>query len=145
MKTCEEIMTPDPTCCLPTDHVKKDAQLMKDGNIGSIPVIENEQTRKLIGIVTDRDLALKVIAGGRDPLTTKVDGVMTRKVVTCREDEDIQRAMNAMSDNQLRRIIVVDHENKILGVISQADLATRMNQPEKTAEVVKDISKDNHK
>lgn len=140
MKTCEEIMTPNPVCCLPTDNVKKVAGIMAHENVGPIPVIENEQTRKLIGIITDRDLVLKVIAEGRDAKTTKVESVMTRKVVTCRADEDLQRAMDAMADHQLRRVIVVDQVNKILGIISQADVATRVNLPEKTAEMVKDVS-----
>ena len=145
MKTCEEIMTPNPVCCLPTDNVKKVAELMAHSNVGPIPVIENEQTRKLIGIITDRDLVLKIIAEGRDAKTTKVESVMTRKVVTCRADEDLQRAMDAMSEHQLRRVIVVDQVNKILGIISQADVATRVNLPEKTAEMVKDVSQTSSK
>jgi CBS domain-containing protein len=140
MKTCEDIMTPNPVCCLPTDNIKKVAGIMALKNVGPIPVIENEQTRKLIGIITDRDLVLKVIAEGRNAKTTKVESVMTRKVVTCRADEDLQRAMDAMSNHQLRRVIVVDQVNKILGIISQADVATRVNLPEKTAEMVKDVS-----
>jgi CBS domain-containing protein len=65
---------------------------------------------------------------------------MTRKVVTCRTDDELQVALDAMSEKQLRRIVIVDNVNKILGIISQADVATRINQPDKTAEVVKDIS-----
>jgi signal-transduction protein with cAMP-binding, CBS, and nucleotidyltransferase domain len=65
MKTSNEVMTKTLVCCLPQDTVEKAAQLMKSGNIGSIPVIENEQTQKLVGIVTDRDLALKVVAEGQ--------------------------------------------------------------------------------
>jgi len=140
MKTCEEVMTPNPVCCLPTDSVKRAAELMKHENVGSIPVIENELNRKLIGIVTDRDLALKVIAEGNDASTTQVGSVMTRKVVSCREDDRLQKAMNLMSGHQLRRITIVDKVNVILGIISQADIATRGNNPEKTAVVVKEIS-----
>jgi CBS domain-containing protein len=119
----------------------KIAQWMKRENIGSIPVIENDETRKLVGIVTDRDLALKVVGQGSDPKSVQVEEVMTYKLVTCRPGDDIQRALDMMSENQLRRIPIVNDENKILGIISQADVATRVNQPEKTAEVVKDISK----
>jgi CBS domain-containing protein len=140
MKTCEEIMTPNPVCCLPTDSAKKVAEVMLNQNVGPIPVIENDKTRKLIGIITDRDLVLKVIARGKDSESTRAEAVMTRKVVTCRADEDLQVAMDAMSKNQLRRVIIVDQVNKILGIISQADIATRANQPQKTAEVVKDVS-----
>jgi CBS domain-containing protein len=145
MKKCDEVMTKTPVCCQPNDMVAKAAQLMKLENIGSIPVIENEQTQKLVGIVTDRDLALKIVAEGLDAKSTKVEAVMTRKVVTCRAEDDMQKALDAMSEHQLRRIPIVDNDNKILGIISQADVATRVNQPEKTAEVVKDISQSNEK
>jgi CBS domain-containing protein len=133
-------MTKDPVCCLPNDLVVDVAELMKSGNIGSIPVIENEQTKKIIGIVTDRDLTLKIVADGLDAKSTKVETVMTRKVVTCLAGDDLQKALDAMAEHQLRRIPVVDADNKIVGIIAQADVATRVDQPEKTAEMVKEIS-----
>jgi CBS domain-containing protein len=145
MKKCDEVMTKNPVCCLPNDTAAKAAQLMKSGNIGSIPVIENEQTKKLVGIVTDRDLTLKIVSTGLDAKSTKVEAVMTRKVVTCRADDDLQKALDAMSEHQLRRLPVVDNENNILGIIAQADVATRVNQPEKTAAMVKEISQSNAK
>jgi CBS domain-containing protein len=138
-------MTKNPVCCLPTDMVTKAADLMKSENIGSIPVIENEQTEKLIGIVTDRDLALRIVAEGRDAKSTKVEAVMTRKVVSCLAGDDVQKALDAMAEHQLRRIPVVDNDNKVLGIIAQADVATRVDQPEKTAEMVKEISQANGK
>ena len=140
MKKCSEVMTNNPVCCLPNDTVANVAELMNSGNIGSIPVIENEQTKKLIGIVTDRDLTLKIVAGGIDAKSTKVEAVMTHKVVTCLADDNLQKALDAMAENQLRRIPVVDADNKIMGIIAQADVATRIDQPEKTAEMVKEIS-----
>jgi len=70
---------------------------------------------------------------------------MTHKLVTCQPEDDIQRALDKMSEHQLRRIPIVNNEKKILGIISQADVATRMNQPEKTAEIVKDISQSGQK
>ena len=143
MKKCDSVMTKNPVCCLPDDMVAKVAQLMKRENIGPIPVIENEETRRLVGIVTDRDLAMKIVAEGRDAKSTKVETVMTRKLVTCRADDDLQIALDAMSKHQLRRIPIVDIDNKILGIISQADVATRIDQPEKTAEMVKEISQSN--
>ena len=145
MKKCNEIMTKNPVCCLPNDNVAKAAELMKSGNIGSIPVVENEQTKKLVGIVTDRDLALKIIAEGRDAKSTKVETVMTHKVVTCHADDELQKALDAMTEHQLRRIPVVDNDNRIVGIIAQADVATRADQPEKTAEMVKEISQANGK
>ena len=143
MKKCNEVMTKNPVCCLPNDMVAKVAQLMKSKDIGPVPIVENEQTKKLVGIVTDRDLALKIVAEGRDAKSTKTEEVMTRKVVTCRVEDDVQKALDAMSEHQLRRIPVVDNDNKIVGIIAQADVATRVDQPAKTAEVVKDISQSN--
>jgi CBS domain-containing protein len=140
MKTCGEVMTKNPACCLPNEMVYTVAQIMKRINIGSVPVVENEVTRKLMGIVTDRDLVLKIIAGGLDPKSTKVEAAMTQKVVTCQADDEFQIAVDAMSKHQLRRILVVDKENKVLGIIAQADVATRINQSEETATLVKDIS-----
>lgn len=140
MKKCDEVMTKNPVCCLPNDTVAKVAQLMQRGNVGPIPVIENGQTQRLVGIVTDRDLTLKIVAEGRDAKSTKVEAVMTRKVVTCRAEDDLQKALDAMSKHQLRRIPVVDSDNKIVGIIAQADVATRLNQPGKTAIMVKEIS-----
>ena len=140
MPKCDEVMTKNPVCCLPNDMVAEAAKLMKSGNIGSIPVIENEQTKKLIGIVTDRDLTLKIVAEGLDAKSTKVEAVMTRKVVTCLAGDDLQKALDAMAEHQLRRIPVVDNDNKVVGIIAQADVATRVDQPEKTAEMVKEIS-----
>ena len=143
MKKCNEVMTKNPLCCLPEDLVTKAAGLMKSENIGSIPVVENEQTRKLVGIVTDRDLTLKIVAEGLDAKSTKVEAVMTRKVVTCRAEDGLQKALDAMSEHQLRRIPGVDGDNKIVGIIAQADVATRVDQPQKTAEMVKEISQAN--
>jgi CBS domain-containing protein len=83
---------------------------------------------------------LKIVAAGRDAKSTQVGAVMTRKVVTCYPEDDLQKALDAMSEHQLRRIPIVDKDNKILGIIAQADVATRLNKPEKTAEMVKQIS-----
>jgi CBS domain-containing protein len=140
MKKCSEVMTKNPACCMPADSVSKAAQWMKKENVGSIPVIETEQSKKLVGIVTDRDIALKVVADGLDANSTTVANVMTQKVITCHIDDDLQKAVDAMAEYQLRRMPVVDNENKIVGIISQADVATRTNQPEETAKMVKDIS-----
>ena len=140
MKKCSDVMTDNPVYALPDDTVEKVAQLMKKEDIGPVPVVDDEQNKRLVGIVTDRDLALKVVAEGRDPQTTKAEEVMTRKLITCRPDDDVESAMKAMAQYQLRRIPVVDNDDRLVGIISQADVATRVDEPEKTAEVVKEIS-----
>lgn len=140
MQKCSEVMTQDVVRCLPGDKVTKVAQLMKGRNIGSIPVIENDVSRKLVGIVTDRDLALEIVAEGRDPKKSRVEEVMTRSVLTCHEDDSLEQALEAMSTYQLRRIPIVDYDDRLIGIIAQADVATRLDQPEKTASMVREIS-----
>jgi CBS-domain-containing membrane protein len=85
-------------------------------------------------------LALQIVADEREVKSTMVVDVMTRKVVTCRFDDDIQKAVEKMANHQLRRIPVVDNDHKIIGIISQADVATRVNQAEGTVKMVKEIS-----
>lgn len=143
MTTCSEVMTASPTFCLPDHTASYVARIMRDEDIGSVPIIENLNTRKLVGIVTDRDLTLKVIAENRDGQSVTLNEVMSRHPVTCRENEDIDRAMQAMADHQVRRIPIVNERNELVGIIAQADIATRTEQPRKTAAVVEDISKPN--
>jgi CBS domain-containing protein len=133
-------MTRNPVSARPEDTVASVARLMKENDIGPVPIVEDNNSKRLAGIVTDRDLAIKVVAAGRDPQTTPVREVMTTNVITCRADDDIETALEAMSTQQLRRIPVVDDGNMLVGIIAQADIASRMNSPEKTGEVVKEIS-----
>jgi CBS domain-containing protein len=140
MTNCRDIMTRNPVHARPDDTVAGVARLMKENDIGPVPIVEDDKSKRLVGIVTDRDLAIKVVAAGRDPQTTPVREVMTTTVITCRVDDDVETALDAMSTQQLRRIPVVEDGNKLVGIIAQADIATRMNSPEKTGEVVKEIS-----
>lgn len=138
-----DIMTKDLIYSLPSDMVSDVAQLMKDEDIGPVLIVDDgHDGKRLVGIVTDRDLAIKVVGEGRDPQNTRVEDVMTDNVVTCRADDDVQNAMRAMAQHQLRRIPVVDDSGQLVGIISQADVATRLNEPQSTAEVVKEISRD---
>jgi CBS domain-containing protein len=140
-KKCSDVMTRDLTCCLPKATVDLAAQSMKRHDIGSVPVVDGEETKRLLGIVTDRDLALKVLAAGLDARQTRVEAVMTRKLVTCGLQDDLQTALDAMSRSQLRRIPVVDSLGRLAGIIAQADIATRLEQPEATGKVVERISR----
>ncbi|HVF26159.1 MAG TPA: CBS domain-containing protein [Anaerolineales bacterium] len=138
-----DIMTKDLVYSLPSDMVSDVAQLMKAEDIGPVLIVDDSHDgKRLVGIVTDRDLAIKVVGEGRDPKSTRVEDVMTDSLVTCRADDDVENAMRAMAQNQLRRIPVVDDSGQLVGIISQADLATRLNEPQSTAEVVKEISRD---
>jgi CBS domain-containing protein len=141
MRICGDIMTANPICCLPTDTVIHVAQLMKIGDVGSIPVVEGENSQKLVGIITDRDLALRVVRENMDANSTIVKQVMTRNPVACYAHEDLDKAMKIMKDHQVRRIPIINKNNEVLGMISQADIAIRVDQPQKTADVVEEISK----
>lgn len=141
MTTCRDVMTADPVSCLGSATVDQVAQMMRSEDVGPMPIVDNFQTRKLIGIVTDRDLAIKVVAEGRDPSSTRVQDVMTRDVATCHPEDDLQKALDLMAANQVRRIPVVDPYGAIVGIIAQADIATRQENHIKTGEVVEEISK----
>lgn len=143
MKKCSDVMTKDVVVCTPQDTVMEVAQLMKKEDIGPVLVVDSHDSRTLVGIVTDRDIVIKVIAEGEDTRNTRVNDVMSKKLVTCRADDDVDVAMQAMAQYQLRRIPVVGDNMRLQGIISQADVATRVDEPGKTAEVVREISEDN--
>jgi CBS domain-containing protein len=138
---CQDIMTKDPFCGMPTDSVQLIAQLMRDRDVGAVPICESPETKRLVGIVTDRDLALRVVAAACDPKSTCVRDVMTREVFTCRPEDDLQKVLELMEQRQVRRIPIVDRENRIVGIIAQADIATRLKDPQKVTEVVEVISR----
>lgn len=141
MVKCGEVMTKDPSCCLPSDTVERAAQLMKMENVGPVPVVGDLESRQLVGFVTDRDLAIKVVADARDPKSTRVSEVMSTGISTCRREDDLQKALNLMEEHQVRRIPIVDEGNRIVGIIAQADVATRVEAPHETAELVEEISR----
>ena len=138
---CSEVMTKDPVFCLPVDNVLKASQLLKTHDVGSVPVVESEENKLVVGMLTDRDIVLKVVSEGRDPQTALVKDVMSAQVITCGVEDDMQMALDLMAKHQLRRLPVVDAEDKLVGIIAQADLAMRMDQPVQTAETLKEISK----
>src|SRR5947208_1831604 len=119
---CSEIMTKDPECVVGTTTVDQVAQLMAAKDIGPVPVVEDLQSEKLLGIVTDRDLTLKVIAEGRDPKKAKVQDIMTTQLVTCLSDENAEEALKRMKKQNVRRILVADRSNKLLGIITVSDI-----------------------
>lgn len=138
---CSEVMTKNPSCCLPSDTVFVAAQLMKSEDVGPIPIVSDKETKMLAGIVTDRDLAIKVVAEGRDPKNTRISEVMSTGIVTCGPDDNVDKALDLMEQHQVRRIAIVDQNQCLVGIISQADVATRIDDSEKTHEMVEEVSK----
>lgn len=117
-----ELMTSEPACCTPEDTVQRAAELMQTCDCGCIPVVKNDGSKRLIGVVTDRDLALRATARGKGP-DTQVLEVMSTEVSTCRADDDLGTVEGIMAREQVRRVPVVDHQGCCVGMISQADLA----------------------
>ncbi|MBA3272062.1 MAG: CBS domain-containing protein [Acidobacteria bacterium] len=132
-------MTPSPTCCNPEHTAVEAAELMQREDVGLVPVVGSNNS-KLIGVLTDRDIVLKVVAAGRDPRSTAVSEVMTNEPIACLPQESIESVMELMATRQLRRIPIVDKDGAIVGIVSQADIATRLASPEETGQIVQAIS-----
>lgn len=135
-----EVMTENPKCCVPSDSAQKAARMLCEQNVGSLPVVVDQQSRKLIGMITDRDLCCAVVAEGLDPKQTSIDGLFSVEPITCREGENVEKCERAMQEHQVRRIPVVDGEGCCIGIVSQADLALK-DKPEKVSKTVAEISK----
>lgn len=140
MPTCKEVMTPNPATCEPGDPVVQVARIMKQEGVGSVPLVESRTSMRLVGIVTDRDLVIKVVAEGRDINSTIVREAMTANPVSCREDDDVKDVLAQMKERQVRRMPIVDSNGVLLGIIAQADIATRINKDTQTGELVEAIS-----
>lgn len=139
MATCREVMTREPASSQPTDSLVRVAQIMKSHDVGAVPVVDGS-SRKLIGMITDRDITIKAVANGRSCETATVRDVMSSDVVTCREDDDIQTAVSRMAERKIRRIPVIDQSGVLCGIIAQADIATRVQRDKTTGELVEAIS-----
>jgi CBS domain-containing protein len=135
-----EVMSRDPVCCVLTDSAQAVARILCDRNIGSVPVVADQQTKKLVGMITDRDLCCSVIAQGLDPKTTAIEKFITLAPVSCRDGENVESCERLMQQHQVRRIPVVDAEDRVIGIISQADLALN-DKPERVSKTVAEISK----
>jgi len=135
-----EVMTPNPVCCLPTDTAQRVAQVMRDQNVGSMPVVADMQSLKLIGMITDRDICCSLVAEGLDPKNTTIEKHISGELVTCRDGENLDKCERAMQGHQIRRIPVVDSDGRCIGIVSQADLALK-DKPEKVSKTVAEISK----
>jgi CBS domain-containing protein len=137
--TCAEIMSRNPSYCTAGDPAVRAAELMKREDIGSVPVVASSTDPRVVGIVTDRDLTLRLVAERKHPETTAVSEIMTRNPATCHERDDVREAMETMSRQQVRRIPIVDEQDQLCGIVAQADIARHLDERE-TGEVLEDIS-----
>jgi len=118
-----EIMTKKPVCCCPSSSTLSAALLMQESDTGFLPVIQDPFTPTLVGVVTDRDLCLHVVAADRNPSSTWVDGCMTRDPICCFERDEVSLALDLMKTHQIRRVPVVNEKHEVVGVVSFSDLA----------------------
>jgi CBS domain-containing protein len=138
-----DIMTKDPACCMPDSKLTEVARMMMDHDCGQIPVIENQSTGKPVGVVTDRDIVIRAVAQGKNPLDMTAKDVMSSPAVTVTPDTRIEDCCQTLEDKQVRRVPVVDDRGRCCGMVSQADIA--QHAPEKmTAEVVRTVSQPVH-
>lgn len=117
-----EIMTENPACCTPDETMQRAAQMMREHDCGCLPVVEDSRSKRVIGTVTDRDLACRGLAAGKGP-DTPVSEVMSKDPTCCRADDDVQAVERVMAEKQVRRVPVVDAKGCCIGMVAQADLA----------------------
>jgi CBS domain-containing protein len=135
-----DIMTPDPVCCVLTDTAQRVARMLRDDDIGAVPVVQDQQSRKLIGMITDRDLCCSVLADGLDPKITTIVNLISAGPVSCKDSDDLEECERAMQQHRVRRMPVVDGEGCCIGIVAQADLALKA-KPEDVSKTVAEISR----
>jgi CBS domain-containing protein len=136
-----ELMTENPVCCQRSETLPAVARLMLDYNCGMVPVVESEEQKRLVGIITDRDIVCRVLAKGMDCQTTTVETAMTTgRLWTVSADTDVDEVIDKMEQGQVRRIPVLDENDCVVGVISTADIALELEEVDEIAEVFEEIS-----
>jgi CBS domain-containing protein len=135
----ESVMTKQPICCSPWNTVQQVAQMMRRQDVGAIPVVSDYVSKELIGIITDRDLCVSVMAEGKDPQTTTIAPYFTKEVITCSPEDTLEDCEQKMKENKIRRIPVVDSKNLCVGIVVQADIA-RVDKAENVQALIAEIS-----
>ena len=136
----QDIMTKNPTSVTPETPVKTAARKMKDEDVGILPVVEKDGSKRLVGVVTDRDIAIRCVAEGHDSSKCSVREVMSSSVKTAKVDDDVDDVMDAMSKEQVRRIPIVDKAGELVGIIAQADIVKEAKDDKKAERTVENIS-----
>jgi CBS domain-containing protein len=132
-----EVMTRGVECISPDDTLQNAARKMRDLDVGPLPVMDQD---KPIGIVTDRDITIRSVAEGRDPKEAKVSEAVTRQLFCCYEDDDVKDAARLMAEKQVRRLVVLDRNDRLAGIVSLGDIATDSGDEKLTGRVLEDIS-----
>ena len=132
-----EIITPAPEVIRPDAVLVDAAQKMKSLDVGMLPVCDGD---RLVGMITDRDITVRAVAGGDDPRTTRVQKVMTPEVIYCFDDADVKDVARQMEENQVRRLPVLNRDKRLVGIVSLGDLAVRMGREKLAGEVLERVS-----
>jgi CBS domain-containing protein len=139
----KEIMSKDPACCTRDTSLQDVAVLMVEHDCGEIPVVDNLQSKRPVGVVTDRDIAIRTVALGKNPLDLRARDCMSSPAVTVTPEMSVDDCCTLMEENQLRRVPVVDDSGCCCGIVSQADIARHASKGE-AGELVKDVSRKTH-
>jgi len=134
----KDVMTRAVESVRPDQTIQEAAAKMKSLDVGPMPVTEGD---RLVGMLTDRDIVVRAVADGRDARTTKVRDAMTSDVVCCKEDDDVKDAATKMKDRQIRRIVVVDAQQRLAGIVSLADIAVNTSDEKMSGRIVEEVSK----
>jgi len=133
----KDVMTCDIHEVAPGATLKEAASVMRSLDVGALPVCENN---RLVGMITDRDIAIRAVAEGRDPNGTTVRDAMTGPLVFCHDDEEVTAAVTLMEERQIRRLAVLDRGERLCGMVSLGDLATRVQDDRLSGEVLGRVS-----
>jgi CBS domain-containing protein len=139
----KEIMSKDPACCTRESSLQDVAILMSEHDCGEIPVVDNMQSKRPVGVVTDRDITIRTVALGKNPLELRARDCMSSPAVTVTPETTVDDCCALMEDNQLRRVPVVDESGCCCGIVSQADIARNASKKD-AGELVKDVSRQTH-
>ncbi|HEX5581678.1 MAG TPA: CBS domain-containing protein [Gemmatimonadaceae bacterium] len=133
-------MTRNPRTVTPDTRLQEAARLMQSENVGLIPVVDGQSSSNLVGVVTDRDIAIRVVAEGRDASNATVRDVMSSDVHTCPEDASVDDVMEMMGSEQVRRVPIVDERGSLVGIVAQADVVREARNDRKAERTVEKIS-----
>src|SRR5215831_10679138 len=132
-----DVMTKGAECVRSSNSLQEAAQKMKNLDVGPLPVCDND---RLVGLITDRDIAVRAVAEGCDPRTTTVEHVMTPDVLYCFEDQDVQEAAQLMCEHQVRRLVVLNRDKRLVGIVSLGDLAVDSGDEELAGATLEGVS-----
>ena len=132
-----DVMTSNPECVTDKDSIHDVARIMKDQDTGVVPVVDG---KKIIGMITDRDIVVRGLAEGKDLGNARVNEFMTKSVRSVREDATVDEALNMMSSAEIRRVAVVNNNDELVGIVSIGDISTNTNQDNKVGKAMESIS-----